>query len=374
MSVMRVLIVFWAVLVGACQGGEDLRTQSAPRSFAEEDPLLLSAWGMLHLTDSGVAPNAGAVAYGLETPLFSDYAQKLRTVWIPEGGSAHYSEGRLEFPLGTVLTKTFYYGEALDGAVLASAPVDAAVIDPAANRIIETRVLVRRSEGWEGLIYLWNEEETDAVLDRTGGRFDLTLIRDGEERQAFVYAAPNVTQCAGCHATDAGDRRIAPLGLSGRNLNRHFPYLEGDANQIDALSVAGWLTGAPAELEEAARLVGWSDATASLDDRARAYLDMNCAHCHNERGPADTSGLILEAEAPFGRATGLCKLPVAAGAGTGNLRFDIVPGQPAQSILIYRLHSEDPAVMMPEIGRAISHREGTALLSAWIAAMEGSCS
>jgi hypothetical protein len=83
---------------------------------------------------------------------------------------------------------------------------------------------------------------------------------------------------------------------------------------------------------------------------------------------------MLEAHAPFGRATGLCKLPVAAGAGTGDLQFDIVPGQPDQSILIYRLYSEDPAVMMPEIGRAVAHREGAALLSGWIAAMEGRCS
>jgi uncharacterized repeat protein (TIGR03806 family) len=341
---------------------------------AGQNPERLSDWGMLLLTDQGLTPNEGVVAYGLETPLFSDYAQKLRTIWLPEGASVPYTEGMLDYPVGTVLTKTFYYPEAEDGSVLAEAAADAAAVDPATHRIVETRVLVRRADGWEALVYLWNEAETEAVLSRAGGRVDLTLARADGSRQAFTYAAPNVTQCAACHAPNATTRRLSPIGPSGRHLNRDYPYAAGGRNQLAQLAAVGWVTGAPEDLAEAPRLVAWTDETAPLDDRARAYLSVNCAHCHNAAGPADTSGLMLEAHAPFGRATGLCKLPVAAGAGTGDLQFDIVPGQPDQSILIYRLYSEDPAVMMPEIGRAVAHREGAALLSGWIAAMEGRCS
>ena len=52
---------------------------------------------------------------------------------------------------------------------------------------------------------------------------------------------------------------------------------------------------------------------AKLEDRARAYLDVNCGHCHNPKGPADTSGLWLDAAHHDPRRLGLCKPPVAAG-------------------------------------------------------------
>jgi hypothetical protein len=70
---------------------------------------------------------------------------------------------------------------------------------------------------------------------------------------------------------------------------------------------------------------------------------------------------------------GRCKLPIAAGKGTGDRRHDIVPGQPDASILSYRMVSEDPAAMMPELGRSVVHDEGVQLIRDWIAAMQGGC-
>ena len=117
----------------------------------------------------------------------------------------------------------------------------------------------------------------------------------------------------------------------------------------------------------------WNDASLNVETRARAYLDINCAHCHNRVGPADTSGLLLEHNAPVGPSLGLCKLPIAAGKGTGGRVFGIVPGKADQSIFTYRMESTDPSIMMPELGRALSHEEGTQLIADWIAAMDGSC-
>src|SRR3546814_358703 len=114
-------------------------------------------------------------------------------------------------------------------------------------------------------------------------------------------------------------------------------------------------------------------AHASLAGRARAYLDINCGHCHNEKGPADTSGLWLDVGDHPPRHLGLCKPSIAAGQGTGGHRFGIVPGKPAESILAYRMASDAPGVRMPEIGRDVVHREGVELIDAWIAAMEGGC-
>ncbi|NNM13792.1 MAG: hypothetical protein HKO58_05675, partial [Gammaproteobacteria bacterium] len=90
-------------------------------------------------------------------------------------------------------------------------------------------------------------------------------------------------------------------------------------------------------------------------------------------GPADTSGLLLEPDAPHGPSLGLCKLPIAAGTGTGDRKFGIVPGEPDESIFVFRMNSSNPAVMMPELGRSIIHTEGVELIAAWIAQMDGSC-
>ena len=117
----------------------------------------------------------------------------------------------------------------------------------------------------------------------------------------------------------------------------------------------------------------WKDVALPINDRARAYLDINCSHCHNRDGAADTSGLYLTQDIALGEASGRCKLPIAAGGGTGNLPFDIVPGHPDDSVLVYRLGSTDPGAMMPELGRSLRHDEGVALVREWIQNMDGSC-
>ena len=118
------------------------------------------------------------------------------------------------------------------------------------------------------------------------------------------------------------------------------------------------------------RFPTWDDAgTGTLDSRARAYLDVNCAHCHNPRGSASNSGLFVEYERPASMITGLYKRPVAAGRGSGGMDYDIAPGHPEASILIYRVGSLDPGVAMPELGRGTVHAEGLSLLQQWIAAM-----
>ena len=111
----------------------------------------------------------------------------------------------------------------------------------------------------------------------------------------------------------------------------------------------------------------WNDpASGSVDDRARAYLDVNCAHCHNRAGPANTSGLWLDWDQPRGVTLGLGKRPTAAGRGSADLDFAIAPGHPDRSYLISRMQSLDPGIAMPELGRATVHEEGVSLVSDWI--------
>ena len=299
-------------------------------------------------------PNAGLTPYSLNTPLFSDYAEKFRFAYLPPGKAAQYRpQGVVAFPVGAVLVKTFAY------------PADAR--RPTQDiRYIETRLLIRKSSGWAAQTYVWNAEQTEAVLKRAGARRDVAYIDAGGQARTIDYAVPNQNQCKECHQLDEA---LTPIGPKARNLNGAFSYATGPENQIAHWTRLGNLKGAP-PLAKIPRTARWDDPSEPLQARARAYLDANCAHCHNPRAAASNSGLFLELEAVDGPNLGIGKRPVAAGRGSGGLEVAIAPGHPEASILAYRMASTEPGVMMPELGRSVLHEEGLALIKAWIGGMK----
>lgn len=353
-----------------------------PVFHAEENPRMLSEWNVLRIDNQTLKLADRVVPYDLNSSLFTDYAHKLRTVWVPEGMAANYQEiATFDFPVGTILSKTFYYPRIADAGIDRNKVVKTkdntaeflkAGFDLKAVRLMETRLLVHRTEGWVALPYVWNKEQTDAQLKRIGDIQPLQLFRADMTVQNFNYVIPNTNQCAGCHATNATTREIHPIGPRARHLNKAFDYKAGPKNQLLAWQDRGVLSPATVP-DNIPKNVNWKDISFPLNERARSYLDINCSHCHNPVGPADTSGLNLEAHSPDGPSLGTCKLPIAAGTGTGDREFDIVPGKPDESIFTYRLDSTNPAVMMPELGRSLSHAEGVELVAEWITAMDGSC-
>lgn len=294
----------------------------------------LSAYG-LFADGPAQIPADGVTPYDLATPLFSDHAEKLRFVWTPSPAQDDGEEA-FEFPVGSVLVKTFSYP---DGA------------GP-----IETRLLIRQEAGWTAWPYVWDVETGDARLKLAGARFDVD--HDG---QTISYRVPNANQCKGCHLRDGA---ITPIGPKARNLNHDFDYDGAARNQLAEWIARGHLDAAPNPPASADWRAG------DLNARARAYLDVNCAHCHRRDGPASNSGLFLTYAEEERVAWGYRKRPVAAGRGSGGLDFDIAPGDPEASILVYRMQSLEPGVMMPEIGRSLPHQEGIILIRDWIAAME----
>ena len=120
----------------------------------------------------------------------------------------------------------------------------------------------------------------------------LELVDADGAREAFTYVVPNENQCAGCHVTDLKTKAIAPIGAKARHLNRDYPYPAGGQNQLSYLQKVGYLSGLP-PLAEVPRNAHWRDTSQPLEARARAYLDVNCGHCHNPKGPADTTSLDL---------------------------------------------------------------------------------
>jgi uncharacterized repeat protein (TIGR03806 family) len=307
----------------------------------------------LFVGDGVDRPNAGLTPYTLNTPLFSDYAEKARLLYLPPGTHAVYRPtGTLDLPVGATLVKTFAY------------PAD--FRRPAEKvRKIETRLLIHRRSGWAALTYVWNDAQTQAVLKRAGPRLQVSFIDAQGQARQVDYHVPNQNQCKECHSLSG---RIAPIGVKARNLNGGFPYAEGPENQLAHWTRTGLLTGAPAP-QKAPRTAVWDDPAEPLEARGRAYLDGNCGHCHNARGMASNTGLFLNLEETRPNRIGLGKRPVAAGKGSGDLEVDLVPGRPDASIIAYRMASTDPGVMMPELGRSLTHDEGLALVRDYIAKM-----
>ncbi len=355
---MRGLVL--AALVLAALGITSATAQVAPgvntaALAAERPPELLSAYHFFR--DAGArTPNDRVTPYNLNTPLYSDGALKFRFVYVPPGTQAQYrDEGVFEFPVGTVLIKTFAFA--------------ADMRQPTENvRFLETRLLIRRAEGWVAYPYVWNEAQTEARLSPIGANIPVNFTNEQGQAIALDWAVPNRNQCKGCHDL-AGN--LTPIGPSARNLNRTFdyPFPNIPDNQIDFWAAYGLMDGG-AGGDAPTVPNAFDPASGSLELRARAYLDVNCAHCHNPQGPAHTSGLDLRWSQHEPIAWGVGKRPVAAGRGSAGFEFAIDPGHPERSILLYRLRSTDPGVMMPETGRQLVDGRGTALIEEWIAHMD----
>ncbi|MEO6774316.1 MAG: SO2930 family diheme c-type cytochrome [Kofleriaceae bacterium] len=299
-------------------------------------------------------PAAGVTPYDLETPLFSDYTTKHRFLVLPPGTTATWSDrDALDLPVGTVLVKTFGY--------LADRR------DPRSHETkIETRLLIHGSAGWHGAAYTYPDDGGgggDATLAAAGATVPSTWIHDDGMPRTNAYIVPNENQCKNCHAEH--DDVLTPLGPKARHLNL--------GAQLQGLVDHGQLAGAPPPAQWPKDPDALDPTTGSLDQRARAFLDINCGHCHNPTGAARTSGLYLDAFETDPAKFGTCKPPVATGRGSGGLAFDIVPGKPDESIVIYRISSTEPSIKMPELGRNLVYDEGVQLLRDWISVMPGSC-
>lgn len=344
---MRGWAVTLAVLLLAACGG-DAGGPDMDVILADKPAGTLSEYGLFQ-DASAREPATGVVRYDLVNALFSDHASKHRLVYVPDGGAAQYRETDVfDFPVGTVLIKTFAFAPDMG--------------EPAVNeRYRETRLLIRKGDGWAAYPYVWNEDETEAVYAPAGKWLGVAFTDPSGEPIAIDYRVPNQNQCKTCH--QLGDD-IAPIGPKARNLNHVGPY--GHAQLAD-WSARGLLEGLPDAPPDVPAV---SNESARLEARARAYLDINCAHCHRLQGSASNSGLFLDYTEDDPTKTGIGKHPVAAGRGSGDAEVVIVPGEPDNSILTYRMASTEAGVAMPELGRAVVDEDGVALVRAWIAGME----
>jgi uncharacterized repeat protein (TIGR03806 family) len=326
-------------------------------------------------------PQAPGLPYKLNTQLFTDYSSKYRFIFVPPTKTATYSDHEvMNFPVGSVLVKTF------------TVPQDTADRN-GTEHVMETRLLIHRTDGWEAVPYYWSSE-TNAQYLSYGASIPATTTHKGKTL-TFNYGVPTKNECTNCHTISPirqspDDDRVSifkPIGPKARFLNWDYDYGSGEVkNQLAKWEEAGILTGAPADksiIDTAANFDNNVDiSTLNADElnlAARSYLDINCAHCHrsnltleepNYSGPAGDSGLRLEFNRDISadeRSFGICKKAVASGA--DGYPLDVIPGRSDKSFLPYRMNLVG-GNMMPELGRDSIHTEGVALVKAWIDNME----
>ncbi len=295
-------------------------------------------------------PNEGVLHYDISTALFTDYAVKDRFIVLPKGTAMEYtSEGPLDFPDSTIIVKNFAYTN-----------VDHEKI------MIETRLMFKDpgDKKWKMMNYLWNKEQTDAIKHIRGAKIPITLLDDDGNKMLTNYQVPNTNDCKRCHVKDDV---LIPIGPKARNLN--ITLAGQKENQLKGWAAHGVLKGLPET--GVAELPKWTDVKSfNLNQRARAYLDINCAHCHTKGGDAYNTGLFLEYEQTDPNRLGVNKVPVSAGGGAGGLDYDIIPGDAEHSILHYRMNSNEPGTAMPELARTVTHKEGVQLIREWINSMK----
>lgn len=315
-----------------------------------EPPLLLSNTGAFSDLAS-LTPVPGVIPYDVIQPLWSDGADKRRWIAIPNDGypdtpgeTIDWSEeGNWTFPNGTVLIKHFEFS----------------------GRRLETRFLVRGVDGeWFGFTYRWLEDGTDAEL-LPGAPLDVTFTLDG---QNLNWHFPGRAECASCH-TDATGKVI---GVRTRHLNRNLFYEETGrtANQIVTFNRLGFFSQPLDEsiLETVLTAASLSDRSATLEKRARSYLDINCSHCHQPE-TATQASFDLRLQVPPWYQELINVDPSHSDLGIAGARL-VSPGSVEKSILFHRTNSLEPGVAMPPLAKNVIDSAAIELLREWIESLD----
>lgn len=312
---------------------------------------------------------AKSAPYAMNTELFTDYASKYRFVVMPTQDSAQYmAQETFLFPVGTVLIKTF------------ALPTDTSVRGIDNEEKIETRLLIKRSSGWIALPYVWNADYSDAQLTAAPINLERTMTHDGVEF-TFDYGIPGRDQCTSCHnvADDITDPTghvqsagFSPIGPKARHLNSDYAYSSGVKNQLSYWADNELLANLPdlSQVDAVPTFDGDQglDSTdlATLQNYAKGYLDINCAHCHRAEGKAKSTGLFVPYWLDYdgNKVThGKCKTSLTSTK--ADTVIDLVEGDADASLIHYRM-SITSGEKMPELGRNLVHKEGLKLVADWI--------
>jgi uncharacterized repeat protein (TIGR03806 family) len=267
-SIVMVLILYFQ----SCKKDDLLKSENNIEMSTK-----LSDYNIFQGNQSDLIPANGYELYEISTQLFSDYAEKQRLIKIPVGSKMTASnDGLPDFPEGTIIVKTFYYFN------------DKRDISKG-KKIIETRLLIKNNSKWNVGTYPWNNEQTDGNLLTTGINKTVNWVNESGTGKVISFHIPGNRECATCHkSSDA----VIPIGAKIRNLNIDVIRNGFPINQLTYFQNIGILNSMkPASFSQ---LPSSHNTSLPVSDRARAYLDVNCAHCHNQNGNASGTGLYFD--------------------------------------------------------------------------------
>ena len=321
-------------------------SSTTPPPMARPCPLTLAATGVFtNLTSLAVRP--GIVPYDVNVPFWSDNAIKSRWISVPNTSLTvgFNRENNWSFPTGTVWIKHFEL-ELTNGV-------------PASRKRLETRLLVKNTNGVYGVTYLWGNSTTNATLVPEAGTNETFVIDTGGGiLRTQVWHYPSRVECLQCHTFSGG----YALGFNTAQLNKDFDYNGVITNQIAALSLAGYFNTNVTGLHTLRALAHPSDVSVSLEYRARSYLAANCVQCHQPGGPAranwDARLTTITANA------GLVKGSLLNDNGNTNNRV-LAPGSIPNSMLLSRI-SNPGAGRMPPLASNELDTNAISLFSNWI--------
>ncbi len=316
----------------------------------------LSEYNFFETPLNELSPVAGVIPYKPISSLFSDYAHKKRFIWLPPDTKATYNGEAepIEFPVGAVIIKSFFYEN---------------VLPSNSQEIIETRLMIRKEEGWTFAEYFWNDDQTEAFLDVAGdgGFKDVTFLENGIER-SFTYRMPSGSECFTCHKNNAQNQ---PIGVKPQNLNGDYAFNSGTQNQLQKWIDIGYLEdNLPSNINT---VVDYNDATQSLELRIRSYVDINCASCHRDEGHCNYRPMRFAFdENGDPENLGVCEDPDQLLDNLVDQKL-IKPGDPENSVIYVRISNLEEDIRMPLLGRRLAHDEGITLLSDYINSLTDVC-
>jgi uncharacterized repeat protein (TIGR03806 family) len=345
---------------GLVQGDQDRPLVKAYLSMPDREEAgihrLLSQTGAF--TDTrDLRPSKGLVAYDINVSFWSDGAMKSRWMALPNDPSSPNSkivfrpEGEWSFPRGTVFVKHFEF--AVDET------------HPEIKRRLETRLLVLDATGGVyGVTYKWRADNSDAELLSTNlAETFLVKTASGTRTQTWYY--PSQQDCRTCHTDKAG----YVLGVKTRQINRPLRGAKGVVeNQLQTWNRLGLFDREvdESELAHYTRLAEPDDFTRSVEDRARSYLDANCAQCHRPGGTV--AYFDARYDTPLLRQN-LIDGPVLIDQGIDKARI-IAPNDIWRSIVLMRVNTLE-AMKMPPLAHEALDEGGVTLLREWIESLLG---
>ncbi|HRG18554.1 MAG TPA: hypothetical protein PLP39_05660 [Flavobacterium lutivivi] len=311
-----------------------------------------------------LTPELNVLLYEPISSLFSDYAHKKRFIWIPKGSKATYDGDAkiIQMPVGSAIIKNFYYEN----------------VQPNNDtKIIETRIMIKKVDGWIFANYVWNDEQTEAFFDLNGSNVDITWKDETNNIRQVNYRIPSEAQCMVCHKfkeTVNGNyyQYSMPIGIKPQNLNSTLNYDGETKNQLLKWIEVGYLEDNFTLPSQENTVVNYNDIYKSIELRVRSYFDINCAHCHSETGHCDYRPMRFPFSETKNNLTnmGVCVNTQDLQDFPQELNKIVTPKNINESMLFYRINTTNEAYRMPLHGRTLIHTEGALLIKDWINSLE----